>query len=176
MPRDDEELDSGLEPSETCVGRVLVVEDEPELRRLVRRSLVRVGHEVAEALNGRAALELVRQQQFDVVVSDVRMPDVGGMELVERLHAEQPDLPVVLVSGAPDLVTSKRARQCGVIEFLMKPVSSSALRRVVSRAVALHRQRLQDHEDASVRQSGERLRAAPEVRQSRRPGPRKVAG
>src|SRR6187551_871888 len=115
MVRIDESSDEPLEaePFSKVVGRVLVVEDEPELRRLVRRSLMRLGHEVIEALDGRAALELAREQHFDVVVSDVGMPDLTGMELLERLRSECPDLPVVLVSGSSDVASAERAKQCG---------------------------------------------------------------
>lgn len=162
------------EELETGRGRVLVVEDEPELRRLVRRSLVRFGHEVAEALNGRDALRLMRERDFDVVVSDVRMPDIGGLDLVEQLSAEHPDVSVVLVSGAPDLVTARRAKEYGVVDYLMKPVSSSLLRSVVWRGVVRHRERLREQQAGEVRESGERLRAAVPVSEAAAPVKRSV--
>src|SRR5687768_12323286 len=84
-------------------GRVLLVDDQPELRRLFYRTLTKAGHLVAMAANGRMAVELVAQRSFDVVISDVRMPDMGGVELLQALHAQDPDLPVLLVSGSPDL-------------------------------------------------------------------------
>ncbi len=90
-------------------GRVLLVDDQQDLRRLFERALVKAGHEVVGVDNGRKAIELAGQSRFDVVISDVRMPDLGGVELLERLHAEDPELPVLLVSGSPDLDTAMKA-------------------------------------------------------------------
>jgi CheY-like chemotaxis protein len=79
-------------------GRVLLVDDQPELRRLFQRALTKAGHTVVAVENGRKAVQSVAEQSFDVVISDVRMPDMGGVELLRALHAEDPDLPVLLVS------------------------------------------------------------------------------
>src|SRR5688572_12043161 len=132
---DDPKLGSG-----ELLGRVLVVDDEPELRRLFRRNLVRAGHSVVEAASGREALSLARQLVFDVVISDVRMPDLGGLDLLEVLQREQPQLPVVLVSGSPDLERASAAY--GALDYLVKPVSFQDLRSIVKLAIELRRRGL----------------------------------
>ena len=79
-------------------GRVLLVDDQDELRELFRRTLRKDGHEVVTAANGREAVVLARETRFDVVVSNVRMPDMTGVELLQELHERDPDLPVLSVA------------------------------------------------------------------------------
>jgi DNA-binding NtrC family response regulator len=131
-----------------CPGRILLVDDQPELRRLFRRSLVRAGHEVVEATNGRVAIRLVPDGEFDVVISDVRMPDMSGVELLEAIRAQDPDLPVLLVSGSPDLETAKKAAAYGAAEYLLKPVALEKLRICAERAIELRRSRLAERRAA----------------------------
>jgi len=122
-----------------ALGKVLLVDDEPELRRVVRRHLIKAGFEVLEAPNGRVALELALQGELDVVVSDVRMPDMGGLELVERLSEQAPELPVVLVSGCSGFADAGTALAYGVVGCLAKPVDLDQLIASVSFAVGIRR-------------------------------------
>lgn len=148
-------------------GRILLVDDQPELRRLFQRTLTKAGHLVAMAENGRMAVELVAQRSFDVVISDVRMPDMGGVELLQALHAQDPDLPVLLVSGSPDLETAMKAVEFGAFEYLTKPVSFDKLRASASRAIALRRERADAKQVLEQYRSGTRERARPSVRPDR---------
>ena len=131
--------DDSFGPATPAPGSVLLVDDEPMLRRIYRRQLTAAGFEVVEAANGRIALELTRVREFDVVVSDIRMPDMGGLELVERLSLEAPGLPVVLVSGCSDFGSAQAARDYGAIDCLAKPVRLSELLRCVSLAIGQRR-------------------------------------
>jgi DNA-binding NtrC family response regulator len=141
---------NALPDNEACVypGRVLLVDDQPELRRLFRRSLVRAGHEVIEAVNGRVALRLMPDGNFDVVISDVRMPDMSGVELLQAIRLHDPDLPVLLVSGSPDLETAKQAAAYGAAEYLLKPVALDKLRVCAEKAIELRRARLAERQAA----------------------------
>jgi CheY-like chemotaxis protein len=141
-------------------GRVLLVDDQQQLRRLFERALVRAGHEVVAVDNGRKAIELAGQSRFDVVISDVRMPDLGGVELLERLHAEDPTLPVLLVSGSPDLDTAMKAVKFGAFEYLVKPVSFDNLRASAARAIEQRRKHDQNDQALAHYRSGERVRAS----------------
>src|SRR6478609_7906868 len=120
--------DASAQATEAAPGRVLLVDDQPELLRMFRRTLSKAGHQVAVAPNGRKAVELAQQSTFDVVISDVRMPDMGGVELLQALHLADPDLPVLLVSGSPDLETAMKAVEYGAFEHLTKPVAFAKLR------------------------------------------------
>lgn len=139
-------------------GRVLLVDDQDELRQLFRRTLVKDGHEVVTASNGRAAIALAQQSRFDVVISDVRMPDMGGVELLQQLHEQDPDLPVLLVSGSPDLDTAMKAVQFGAIEYLVKPVAFDKLRASTARAIEMRRKRDAAEQVLEQYRSGERIR------------------
>ena len=128
-------------------GRILLVDDQPELRRIFRRTLVKLGHEVVEASNGRAAVQLVRQQHFDVVLSDVRMPDMDGVELLQQLCELDAELPVVLISGGIDAEAEQAAAEYGAFDYLMKPLAFDKLQDSTSRAIELRRR----HADARER-------------------------
>ncbi|MBO3739342.1 response regulator [Actinoplanes flavus] len=108
------------------MAKVLVVDDEPDLRFLHRRILSRAGHEVTEANDGAAALEAVRASPPDLVVTDVMMPIMNGVELIRRLRADPRTaaIPVVAVSGDWRLVTEAD-------RVLAKPCSSRDLRAAV---------------------------------------------
>ena len=139
-------------------GRVLLVDDQPELRRLFRRNLSRAGHDVVEAWNGLAAVELARNSEFDLVISDVRMPDMSGIELLKALYEHDPDLPVVLVSGSPDPDTANEAVGYGAFAYLMKPVPFELMRENAARAIALRRLRAQAKAHFEPHTSVERLK------------------
>lgn len=145
---------SKQEPQASHAGRVLLVDDQPELRRLLRRSLMRAGHVVVEAPNGRVAVELAQQVRFDVVISDIGMPDMSGVELLAALRELDPELPVVLTSGWPETPTS-----LGVFAYLEKPVSFEMVCTTAAQAIELRRERCAAHA-AETCGSVERLRVA----------------
>jgi CheY-like chemotaxis protein len=86
------------------VARILIVDDEPDQRFLLRWWLERAGHEVIEAAHGRAALSAVRQAPPDLVVSDLQMPVMDGTEMILQLRADAATahIPILVVSGTPD--------------------------------------------------------------------------
>ena len=140
-------------------GRVLLVDDNAGVRRSFGRALKRADYAVVEVENGQEAMAVLPEGEFDVVVSDVRMPDMGGVELLEAVHREDADLPVILMSGEPDLETAMKAVKFGAIEYLTKPVELSALKESVARALELRKVR-QKAKQALEAQSGDRRRAA----------------
>jgi two-component system chemotaxis response regulator CheY len=139
-------------------GRVLLVDDQPELRRLFRRSLQKAGYTVVEAYNGRTAAELAQQLLFDVVISDVHMPDMSGIELLQTIKRLDEDLPVVLTSGSPGPGTPLEVGEYGAFAYLVKPVPFELMRETASRAVELRRSRAAAKELFEPFASVERLR------------------
>ena len=141
-----------------ALGRVLLVDDQPELRRLFRRSLHKAGYVVVEAWNGRVAVELAQQLMFDVVISDVHMPDMSGIELLQALRVLDADLPVVLTSGSPGPHTPLEVGEYGAYAYLVKPVPFEIMRDTARRAVELRRARAAAKELFEPYASVERLR------------------
>lgn len=130
---------------------------------MFRRTLCRAGHDVVEAWNGRYAVELAHSSNFDVVISDVRMPDLSGIELLKALYELDPDLPVVLVSGSPDIATAQEAVEYGAFAYLMKPVPFEAMHETATRAITLRRLR------AEAKARFEPYASAPRLRVPRGP-------
>ena len=120
-------------------GRVLVVDDESALRRVLGRSLTSHGHEVVEAASGQEAIECLGRGRFDVVVSDIQMRGLDGMQLLREVRSRDADLPVVLVTGAPDIRTAMEATEYGALLYVTKPFELARIAQVVERAIGLYR-------------------------------------
>jgi EAL domain-containing protein (putative c-di-GMP-specific phosphodiesterase class I) len=127
------------EAGEALTGGVLLVDDEPTLLRAYARALTGAGHRVATAPDGPTAIQLFQSGQFDVIVSDIAMPGMDGIQLLRHVREKSLDVPVVLVTGSPDVRTALEAVEHGVLRYLVKPVEVPELRKVVARAVQLHR-------------------------------------
>jgi CheY-like chemotaxis protein len=93
------------------VARILVVDDEPDQRFLLRRIFERAGHEVTEAADGAAALKAVRELSPDLVVTDMMMPVMGGVEFIRRLRGDPAtaDIPILAATGDPQLAGAANA-------------------------------------------------------------------
>ncbi len=123
-------------------GRVLVVDDEPELLAICSELLADAGHAPATAANADAALDRIRRGAIDAIVSDIRMPGLGGIDLLREVRRLDPDLPVILMTGSPTLETAIEALEHGAVQYLLKPVAAAALLAAVSRALRLRRMAL----------------------------------
>ena len=118
------------------VASVLVVDDEAAIRYSVSKTLQRVGYSVREAGSGDEALEIVRGQRFDVVLTDIRMPPgLDGVDLVRVLKDIDPDMVVILMTAYPSLNTAVEALRLGAHDYLIKPSSSQDIRASVARGV-----------------------------------------
>jgi EAL domain-containing protein (putative c-di-GMP-specific phosphodiesterase class I) len=120
-------------------GRVLVVDDERIVARVLARVLESAGHQVQACFDGSEALGLLDRNEFDVVLSDISMPGLDGIELLRAVRARDLDLPVVLITGAPSMDSAIHAVEYGALRYLQKPVESAVLCQSIERAVSLHR-------------------------------------
>ena len=118
-------------------ARVLIVDDEPEIRETLSKFLVGEGYEIATAGTAREALAQTEQGQFDVVVADILLPEISGLELLERVRASAPAVKVLLITGEPGYATAAAAVRLGAFDYFAKPVTQSAIRRSVASAVRL---------------------------------------
>jgi EAL domain-containing protein (putative c-di-GMP-specific phosphodiesterase class I) len=125
--------------NEPAKAWVLVVDDEPELLRGVCRGLKLQGYSVTEARNGEEAVQHLSRRAFDVVVSDIVMPGMGGIQLLKEIRQHDLHVPVVLMTGAPAVSTAVQALEYGAFHYLTKPVANEALEQIVQKAVRMHR-------------------------------------
>lgn len=117
------------------MARILIVDDESRLRRSFSLLLELDGHNVASAEDADTALAALAAEPFDVLISDIVLPRISGVELVQRALALCPDLKTVLITGDLSEENVERAESVGVDDYLRKPVSRQALADAVSRAV-----------------------------------------
>ena len=119
------------------MSRILVVDDEQLVRSLTVQVLERAGHDVVSVADAKGALELLERERVDLVVSDVVMPGLTGVELLNELRDLQPDLPVVLMTGgSPEPERTTRALELGADGIVYKPYSHADLIDAVQAALA----------------------------------------
>ncbi|MBZ0276008.1 MAG: response regulator transcription factor [Anaerolineae bacterium] len=120
----------------TDTAHVLVVDDDGAVRYSVSKTLQRIGYQVNEAASGEEALELIAQQEFDVVLTDIRMPPgISGVDLLRRIKDIAPDAIVILLTGYASLGTAVESLRLGAHDYLIKPSSSQDIRRSVTQGV-----------------------------------------
>jgi two-component system NtrC family response regulator len=139
------EIESDAPPIPTAARRqvrVLVVEDDPDMRRLVAHMLEREGYEVTQASSGiglLAGMELLKwnepEDTFDVIVSDVQMPDLTALDVLGGL-SRSPGIPIVLMTAYGTADTRARARALGAVAFLDKPLDWEKLRLALRNVLA----------------------------------------
>ena len=132
------EMKQGAETDATGRGLVLLVDDEQSIARAYARTLGAAGFSVEVAFDGKAAAAAARERNFDVIVSDIAMPEMNGLELLRTVREHDLDVPFVLMTGGPAVESAVRAVEYGALRYLIKPVSTAELEEVVARAVRLH--------------------------------------
>ncbi|HFE53291.1 MAG TPA: sigma-54-dependent Fis family transcriptional regulator [Bacteroidetes bacterium] len=121
--------------------RVLVVDDEEDILQLFTELLQRWGYEAVTARNGVEALDKFRTQQIDLIVSDLKMPEMDGLELLQRIRSIDSRVPVLVLTGYPTVETAVKAIQEGAFDYLMKPVNPEELRFRIEKALAQSEQK-----------------------------------
>ncbi len=129
------------EPAEEALERdpILIVDDDPDLARSLARVLGAHGFQVVIAGSGQAAIDLLMQSRFEVILTDIQMPNITGVDLLTIVRSYDLDVPVLLMTGEPTLETAIEAVSLGALQYLAKPFPSDLLVRAVERASRLHR-------------------------------------
>lgn len=123
--------------------RLLLVEDDPSVRRSLAETLREEGFEIAEAESAPAAVQLLADFEPEIVLSDVRMPEMDGFELLRLLRERAPSVDVILMTAYDDMATVARAMREGAFDFLVKPLKLEELRSVLTRLIDDRRSREQ---------------------------------
>ena len=125
------------------IARILVVDDEPHVRTMIGSTLERQGYDVQLASSGREGLDILERNAFDLVLTDIIMQDGNGITLLDRIHAQQPQLPVVMVTAIHDISVAIDSLRRGAYDYLLKPFERDHLIGTVERALR-HRQVLEE--------------------------------
>ena len=116
-------------------GTILVVDDEPEMRALLQDVLQERGHHVTVAQSGREALKRLAEEEYGVVLTDLRMKEMQGIELLGEIKRSYPDINVILMTAFGSVETAVEAMKQGAYDYLVKPIKNEELIRVTERAV-----------------------------------------
>lgn len=116
--------------------KVLIVDDEEMAIKMVEHQMQLDGFEVITSTDGREAVELIKSQEPDLVISDIMMPFVSGLELLELVKAEKKKIPVILISALDDVEVIQTAIGMGADDFVIKPVKMDELSLRVKRVLA----------------------------------------
>ena len=139
---------------ETYAANVLVIDDEIGMREGCRRALTPHGFQVSTAEHGAEGLRKLREEQFDIVLLDVMMPGISGLEMLGRIHEHDPDLICIMITGYATVDLAAQAMKQGAHDFLPKPFTSDELLTAVQRGLAERarrqalRQQAQQEEEA----------------------------
>lgn len=133
--------------NESDTARILVVDDEERICRSLDSLLTKAGYQVQTAPDGKQALQLYLQNQFDLIVSDIKLPELDGIQLLKQIRRHDPEAVVILMTAYASLETAVAALNMGAYDYLVKPVEFTQLKLAVKRALEkreleLSRQRL----------------------------------
>jgi DNA-binding NtrC family response regulator len=116
--------------------RILIVDDEPNVRLNYRITLELESHEVVETSSGTEALKKLKLGKFDLALLDMRMPGMSGLDLLAAMRAQKIRTPAIIVTGYSDVSNAVRAMKLGAIDFLQKPLRPEDLRRVANEIIS----------------------------------------
>ena len=126
-----------------ALGRVLIVDDEADLRKSIRLILTKADYDVVEAEDGEQAIAAIRSGDNPLLVSaiicDLVMPKVGGMEAIAYFRSQFPGVPILVLTGHPNIDNMTELHKQGVVDYLMKPIAPEKLLAVVEKAVSEHK-------------------------------------
>ncbi|PYS24882.1 MAG: Fis family transcriptional regulator [Acidobacteria bacterium] len=143
------------------MARLLIVDDELSMRQFLTHLFQRDGHAIRVAENGRQAMAMLREQPADVIISDVKMPDMGGIDLLRAARELQPEIEVIMMTAFANEQTAHEAFLLGAFDFVHKPFDNNLLKEKVARAlqkisIVKEKQALQVENEALIK--GQRAR------------------
>lgn len=139
----------------SALGKVLIIDDEANLRNTLARVLLQAGCEAASVGDASQALALLAQERFDLVYLDIRLPGIDGLQLLRELRQQYPKLPVILLTGHGSVHSAVEALRLGALDYLLKPVDPALLAartRAILREQAIERRRREIQEQIAVLQ------------------------
>lgn len=123
---------------------ILAVDDEPNMRRLLEISLRQAGYRPLSAANGRDALEMIQQQQIDLVISDLHMPGMSGLQLLSNIRKQYEHMPFIMVTAQGEIKTAVEAMKLGASDYILRPFELETLEIAVKKALTVKRIQLEN--------------------------------
>lgn len=117
------------------IARILIVDDEDIVLKSCLRILQKLDYEVETAYSGQTALDQLEKKKYDIVVTDLMMPGMDGMQLLEEIKKHYPDVIVIIFTGFATVETARQALKAGAFDYIPKPFTPDELRTVISNAV-----------------------------------------
>jgi two-component system, NtrC family, response regulator AtoC len=117
------------------MNKILIVDDEINMRLVLSAMLKKEGYEIASASDGREALQILKSSKIAAVVSDLKMPDIDGMELLSRISEKYPEVPVIMITAHGTVATAVEALKKGALDYITKPFDLDELKNVISKAI-----------------------------------------
>ncbi len=121
------------------MSHILVVDDEESMRQFLEIALSKAGHRITVAESGRRAIDLVEKQAFDLVISDIKMPDMSGVEVLRHVTDTDPRIPVVMITAYASAETAVEALRLGAYDYLTKPFNLEELKVNIENALEKRR-------------------------------------
>jgi DNA-binding NtrC family response regulator len=117
-------------------GRILVIDDESIVRKSCNRALSPEGYEVTVSQSGVEALRILEEESFDLVLTDLKMPDIDGIEVLKKIKERWPQTEVIIITGYQTVDTAVKSIKLGAFDYIEKPFTPDALVAAVGNAMA----------------------------------------
>lgn len=119
------------------MSKILIIEDEAAIRRVLKKIISEENdsYEVEEAADGLAGIEMIKDRDFDLVLCDIKMPKMDGVEVLEKARKIKPEIPMVMISGHGDLDTAVNTMRLGAFDYISKPPDLNRLLNTVRNAL-----------------------------------------
>ncbi|MFZ2398891.1 MAG: sigma-54 dependent transcriptional regulator [Smithella sp.] len=117
------------------MGKILIVDDELNMRLVLSAMLKKEGFDISSASNGREALQILQSNNMDVVITDLKMPDIDGMELLTSISGRNPEIPVIMITAHGTIATAVEALKKGAFDYITKPFDIDDLKNIISKAI-----------------------------------------
>ena len=114
---------------------ILIIDDEPEIVEVLTEFVNQIGHNSLAASNGLQGLEIASQQTPDLIISDINMPKMNGLEMLEKMKSGNIEIPVILFTAFSDTQKIKTAWKLGAFDFVEKPIDLGALHKIIDKAL-----------------------------------------
>ena len=117
---------------------ILLVDDDLEFRKAMKKMFEKSGYDITVAADGREALETLAEETFDLIISDLRMPNLNGLELMEEIRRKKLDMPVIFITAYGEVGSYMDLMNLGAFEYINKPVKGQEILSVARKALAAH--------------------------------------